>query len=342
MSSDARGNPGEVPVFPSDGLLAGSARPQDVLLPHRILPFESKRFSSASSWYLASFLFDDPAGSGTTGGPHLAYIRTRSRIVREGDPLHLDYFRNARYFEDEEVAVRVHSECLLGDSVLSHSRCDCGAQLASAADEIEDRGLGILLYLRQEGRGIGLARKLEAIEQSTGRKKGRWTGVHLNTESSMLAEGHREADLRDYVFAGRMLRGLGAARIRLLSSNPRKIAALREAGLVVHPSASAGPAGSIENLSELLWKLSRGYQIPFSALSSIESHVQALAEGRAVHPLLHDLLVRLRDLVEMGDGRGHLPSQLVTLLQSHDPSLGSGRAVTQWSTSSLGKAHECQ
>ncbi|GLY02469.1 MULTISPECIES: GTP cyclohydrolase II [Actinoplanes] len=117
--------------------------------------------------------------------------------------------------------VRPHSECLTGD-VFGSQRCDCGPQLREAAERISAEG-GFLLYLRQEGRGIGLYAKLDAYAlQDTG----------LDTYQANLALGHAE-DERDYTPAAQMLTALGADRIRLLSNNPDKATQLTGLGIEV-------------------------------------------------------------------------------------------------------------
>nr|WP_296073201.1 GTP cyclohydrolase II [uncultured Actinoplanes sp.] len=117
--------------------------------------------------------------------------------------------------------VRPHSECLTGD-VFGSERCDCGPQLREAAERISRTG-GFLLYLRQEGRGIGLYAKLDAYAlQDTG----------LDTYAANTALGHGE-DERDYTPAAQMLRALGAGRIRLLSNNPDKAVQLDALGVQV-------------------------------------------------------------------------------------------------------------
>jgi GTP cyclohydrolase II len=117
--------------------------------------------------------------------------------------------------------VRPHSECLTGD-VLGSERCDCGPQLREAVERIAEVG-GFLLYLRQEGRGIGLYAKLDAYAlQDAG----------LDTYEANLALGRGE-DERDYTAAAQMLRALGADRIALLSNNPDKAAQLERLGIEV-------------------------------------------------------------------------------------------------------------
>ncbi|MDO9508047.1 MAG: bifunctional 3,4-dihydroxy-2-butanone-4-phosphate synthase/GTP cyclohydrolase II [Thermovirgaceae bacterium] len=122
----------------------------------------------------------------------------------------------------EETLVRVHSECLTGDA-LGSLRCDCGPQLRTAQKMIDAEGSGVLLYMRQEGRGIGLLEKLHAYELQ---EKG------MDTVEANEALGFKP-DLRDYGIGAQILADLGLQRIRLITNNPRKIIGLEGYGLEV-------------------------------------------------------------------------------------------------------------
>ena len=122
----------------------------------------------------------------------------------------------------KNVMVRVHSECLTGD-IFGSCRCDCGEQLNKSIDMINEEGSGVLLYMRQEGRGIGLLGKLKAYELQD---KGRDT-VEANEDLGY------KADLRDYGIGAQILVDLGLSSIRLITNNPRKIVGLEGYGLKV-------------------------------------------------------------------------------------------------------------
>lgn len=122
----------------------------------------------------------------------------------------------------EVVPIRIHSECLTGDALFS-TRCDCGFQLEKALQNIVEQGKGVLLYLRQEGRGIGLLNKIRAY--------------HLQDQGMDTVEANEhlgfDADLRDYSICKLMLNKLNVERVTLMTNNPKKRAALESLGIDV-------------------------------------------------------------------------------------------------------------
>ena len=123
---------------------------------------------------------------------------------------------------DESLLIRIHSECLTGDA-LGSLRCDCGEQLQESMKRISELGRGAILYLRQEGRGIGLVNKIRAYNLQD-------QGADTVEANERLGFG---ADMRDYSICAPMLEHLGAKRVKLMTNNPRKIDALKALGIDV-------------------------------------------------------------------------------------------------------------
>ncbi len=135
--------------------------------------------------------------------------------------LHLVLIKG-KWDKDEPILVRVHSSCMTGD-IFSSCRCDCGPQLQASLSKIEEEGKGVLVYMNQEGRGIGLLNKLKAYELQ---EKGKDT-VEANLELGF------NADDRDYGVGAQILRYIGVSKIRLLSNNPKKRVGLMGYGIEI-------------------------------------------------------------------------------------------------------------
>lgn len=158
--------------------------------------------------------------------------------------------------DTEDVLVRVHSECFTGD-VLGSLRCDCGEQLNRALALVASEGLGVVIYLRQEGRGIGLLQKLRAYNlQDQG----------YDTVDANLMLGH-EADERDYSLAARILEDLKVKAVRLITNNPSKISALEAEGIKVTSRVIQNIAVNSENENYLHTKAKRmDHLLPFKSI----------------------------------------------------------------------------
>ncbi len=151
------------------------------------------------------------------------FIAHAYRWILDDDPdrLHIALVKG-EVREEDDVLVRVHSECLTGD-VFGSLRCDCGAQLHKAMEMVEREGKGIVLYMRQEGRGIGLYKKLKAYELQ---EKGMDT-VEANIKLGV------SPDLRDYGVGAQILFDLGVRKLRLMTNNPKKVIGLAGYGLKI-------------------------------------------------------------------------------------------------------------
>jgi GTP cyclohydrolase II len=154
-------------------------------------------------------------------------------------------------FGGKPPLVRLHSECLTGD-VFGSLKCDCGPQLKEALTLIGDAGSGVLLYLRQEGRGIGLANKLRAYAlQDRG----------LDTVDANLRLGFAD-DERDYAHAAAILQALGIDEVRLLTNNPNKVAALEAEGIKVAERVAHHMSANPHNADYLAVKRSKSGHLP--------------------------------------------------------------------------------
>lgn len=148
---------------------------------------------------------------------------------------------------DKRVLVRVHSECLTGD-VFGSARCDCGLQLDAAMRMVEQEGSGVILYMRQEGRGIGLVNKLKAYKLQDDEK--------LDTVEANIKLGFKP-DLRNYGIGAQILRDLGVRKMGLLTNNPKKIIGLEGYGIEVVARLPLEMEANVENKEYLVCKRDR-------------------------------------------------------------------------------------
>ncbi len=153
---------------------------------------------------------------------------------------------NGDVYDKENILVRIHSECFTGD-VLGSRRCDCGEQLDHSMQLIALDGCGVIIYLRQEGRGIGLAEKLRAYNlQDHG----------LDTVDANLALGH-PVDDRDYSMAAEIIRDLGMKSVRLITNNPTKMEEMEKRGIKVTDRIALIPTVYEDNMNYLVTKIQR-------------------------------------------------------------------------------------
>lgn len=177
----------------------------------------------------------------TAFGSFELHLYTNDRDSKE----HLALTRG-QVLDGADVIVRVHSECFTGD-VIGSRRCDCGPQLEMSMRTIANEGSGVVIYLRQEGRGIGLRDKLRAYNlQDRG----------YDTVEANWILGH-SADERDYSVAAAMLSDLGVRSVRLLTNNPGKVEALRQSGIHVTARLPLVTEVTVDNADYLRAKASR-------------------------------------------------------------------------------------
>jgi 3,4-dihydroxy 2-butanone 4-phosphate synthase/GTP cyclohydrolase II len=145
--------------------------------------------------------------------------------------------------KEDDVLVRVHSECLTGD-VFASARCDCGDQLHCAMQMVEEEGKGVIVYMRQEGRGIGLVNKIKAYAlQEEGQ----------DTVEANIALGFKP-DLRDYGIGAQILVDLGVHKMRLMTNNPKKIVGLQGYGIEIAKRVPIEISPNVNNITYMRTK----------------------------------------------------------------------------------------
>ena len=262
--------------------------------------------------------------------------QTCARIPAEEGNFQLCYYSNSQDSKEhlalvmgevagqEEVLVRVHSECFTGD-VLGSLRCDCGPQLHEAMRRVAEAGQGVLIYLRQEGRGIGLLSKLRAYNlQDQG----------YDTVDANLALGH-QADEREYSMAALILADLGVRSIRLLTNNPAKIESLRALGVKVTDRVPMPPQVTSENAVYLTTKVRR-----MRHLLNLDRPASSAQAGDGLDP--SDLILAgLKQEAAAHHARTGRPLVTLTYAQSLDGSIAAqpGRPLALSGPESLAMTH---
>lgn len=215
----------------------------------------------------------------------------------------------------EDVLVRVHSECFTGD-VLGSLRCDCGPQLEAAMSLIAQEGTGVVLYMRQEGRGIGLLEKLRAYNLQD---------LGYDTVDANLMLGH-QPDLRDYRVAALMLKDLGVRSVRLLTNNPEKITGLEDAGLPVTERVPLQAGITAENETYLRTKVRRmRHLLDLGQQLDRTPAVTPLVAPRSAEPPPAAPADAFAEVVSVPAARNGRPFVTLTYAQSLDGSIAARR-----------------
>jgi 3,4-dihydroxy 2-butanone 4-phosphate synthase/GTP cyclohydrolase II len=217
------------------------------------------------------------------------------------------------------VLVRVHSECFTGD-VLGSRRCDCGPQLAAAMELIAREGRGVIIYMRQEGRGIGLLAKLRAYNLQD---------MGFDTVDANILLGH-QADLRDYRVAASILSDLGIAAVRLMTNNPDKIAGLERCGVTVTERVPLQTAVHAENAHYLDTKARRMrhlLELDGAAIESLAAAPPPAARAPRLEPSVGaaDPVGFVRELAIEPPARRDRPYVTLSYAQSLDGSIAARR-----------------
>jgi GTP cyclohydrolase II len=229
---------------------------------HDVLKLDAETIGSFSSDLPRSLTIASKAFVPLTSGSRAEFIVFRDAIGGTSTAIVI-----GKPDLSKPVLVRLHSACLTGD-VFGSRRCDCGDQLKLAINRLEDAGAGIILYLAQEGRGVGLANKMRAYQmQDHG----------LDTVDANTSLGF-EDDERDYGIAGRMLALLGCHKVVLLTNNPAKLAGLADAGIKIAARMPIETPINPDNLRYMTAKAERAGHRLDHLLTSLGKGLDALAD----------------------------------------------------------------
>ncbi|UOM35815.1 hypothetical protein [Acuticoccus sp. I52.16.1] len=197
----------------------------------------------------------EPLGVSMGDAPHLAILYSKRNWLAAQD---LGAAVEDEFAGAKSVLTRIHSECLLGDAFGS-SMCDCGSQMRTAMEAMAEQREGIFIYLRQEGRGIGMRAKLDCLALQYGFVDGKRTQRRHTSDEANLALGH-DIDERSFDIAGKLIRALDIASVRLVTGNPRKMADLEAAGVTIASTVDLWDGCmSTRAAEELAEKVARGY-----------------------------------------------------------------------------------
>lgn len=213
-----------------------------------ITPVEIRR----RVWACLAF---EPLDATMNDAPHLALVTAPTDFSRVAD---LAEATSAALKGRTNLLTRIHSECLLGDAFGS-SMCDCGEQMRLSMGEMVAAGRGIFIYLRQEGRGIGMRAKLDCLALQYGFIKGVRATRRYTSDEANVALGH-DVDERSFLVAGRLLRACSIASVHLVTGNPQKLADLAACGVAIVGTSDLWSGEASDRAeAEIAEKVARGY-----------------------------------------------------------------------------------
>lgn len=208
-------------------------------------------------WYCVGF---EPKNENKKDQIHLAFILNDKLNKSKAEDLYK--LLKDTFSKSSNILTRFHSECLLGDALMSDA-CDCRKQLINSIKMITQNKTGVFIYLRQEGRGIGLRNKLSCLSLQEGYLNGKKIYKEFSSDEANLALGH-SIDSREYKHATSLLKYLGVKSVNLITGNPDKLAALKKSGIKISKITDI-PRFSFtkKEEKELKEKIERNYIYPF-------------------------------------------------------------------------------